>query len=901
MNADNNLVKSKKACGADWNGKMKCLRILGGMFWCLAGCWLNGQSVERVPNTTLSLPEQPPALGFRWEPAFPEIRSFSQPVALVAPPGEKGRLFVVERAGRIRVIPDLENPRRETFLSLTRNTESGSGEQGLLGLAFHPDYRRNGTFFVFYTAKGAGEPNRLSRFQADPENPNRALPDSEVILFSQRDDAGNHNGGDLHFGPDGYLYVSLGDEGNANDSLRNSQQIDRDFFAGILRIDVDKRAGNLEPNPHPAIETDENGAAHYSVPADNPYVGVEEFNGRRVRLAAVRTEFWAVGLRNPWRMAFDSATGALYTGDVGQGRREEVNWIVKGGNYGWNYREGTLAGPNRGVVPVGVQFEPPLLEYSHGNGGRQGKSITGGVVYRGSRWSPLFGAYVFADYVSGNVWLMRHDEKGRVLVWENIARETGISAFGTDPRNGDVLAADFNSNRLLRLVGEEAVEGIPLPETLSATGAFADLPSLTPNPGILPYSLNTPFWSDGAVKTRWFSVPDLSKQIRFSADGNWEFPSGTVWIKHFELERKAGDAASRRRLETRFIVQHDSGVYGMTYRWDDAQREAFLVPEEGMDEAFMIEENGVLREQVWRYPSRSECLSCHTKLGGGALGFSTAQLNRAHWHGDARENQILALAQAGYFAEPPDSVAGLPRSASAGDESQSLTHRVRSYLDANCSQCHQPGGTAIGLWDARLETAEPGLVPGPLANNSIYPARRLVVPGEPQSSELLRRISSSGSDRMPPLASNVLDREAIELLRRWIESLPPETFEDWRERYFGSSQEPAAAADGDFDQDRFSNRLEFQLGTNPLDSEDAWRLRVQRLGNQISIRFPRAEAGGWRFELQEASALHPNPDWRTVELGEPSPFWGRRGTEGEIRRPLSIGGASFFRAVIREE
>ena len=900
MNSKNNLVKSKKACRADKNGKMKGLRILGGGFWCLASCWLNGQPVERVPNTTLSLPERPPALGFRWEQAFPEIRSFAQPVALVAPPGEKNRLFVVERAGRIRVIPDLENPRRETFLSLTRITESGSSEQGLLGLAFHPDYRRNGTFFVFYTARGAGKPNRLSRFQVDPENPNRALPDSEVILFSQKDDAGNHNGGDLHFGPDGYLYVSLGDEGNANDSLGNSQRIDKDFFAGILRIDVDKRAGNLEPNPHPAIETDENGATHYSVPADNPFVGAAEFNGRRVRLTAVRTEFWAVGLRNPWRMAFDSATGALYTGDVGQGRREEVNWIVKGGNYGWNYREGTLTGPNRGAVPDGVRFEPPLLEYSHGNGEKQGRSITGGVVYRGSRWSSLFGSYVFADYVNGNVWLLRHDERGRVLAWDNIAREAGISAFGTDPRNGDVLAADFNSNRLLRLVGEEAVEGIPLPKTLSATGAFADLSSLTPNPGILPYSLNAPFWSDAAVKTRWFSVPDLSQRIEFSAEGNWEFPAGTVWIKHFELERKAGDADSRRRLETRFLVQHDSGVYGMTYRWNDEQREAFLVPEEGMDETLTIEENGVLREQVWRYPSRSECLSCHTKLGGGALGFSTAQLNREHQYGDARANQILALAQAGYFAEPPESVAGLPRLASADEDGQSLTHRVRSYLDANCSQCHQPGGTAIGLWDARLEAEETGLVHGPLANNFIHPARRLIVPGDPQSSELLRRISSLGSDRMPPLASNLLDREAIQLLRRWIAALPPESFEAWRERYFGALREPSAAADGDFDQDRFSNRLEFELGTNPLDSEDAWRLRVQRFGNQISIRFPRAEAVGLRFELQEASALHP-PDWRTVELGEPSPFLGPRGTEGEIRRPLSNGDVSFFRAVIREE
>ncbi len=891
-----------------WNGleealKFKRWRVFGAGLLGLGGCWLQGQPVERAANTSLSLPSRPPALGFRWELAFPSIRSFAQPVAIVSPPEGDNRLFVVERAGRIQVIPDLENPRRETFLSLTRRTESRSMEQGLLGLAFHPDYRRNGTFFAFYTARGAGEPNRLSRFQADPENPNRALPDSEVILFSQRDEAGNHNGGDLHFGPDGYLYVSLGDEGHANDSLRNSQRIDRDFFAGILRIDVDKRAGNLEPNPHPAVEIGESGAAHYSVPADNPYVGIAVFNGRRVNAAAVRTEFWAVGLRNPWRMAFDPATGSLYAGDVGQGRREEVNRIVKGGNYGWNFREGNLAGPNRNPPPGGVRFEPPLLEYMHGNGSKQGKSVTGGIVYRGSRWAPLFGAYIFADYVSGNVWALRH-EGAQVLSWKNIARETGIAAFGAAPRNGDVLAADFNSSRLLRLVGEETDEDEPLPATLSATGAFADLRALMPHPGVLPYSINTPFWSDGAAKTRWFSVPDVEQHIGFAAEGNWDFPVGMVWIKHFELEMKKGDPASRRRLETRFIVQQDAGgVYGMTYRWDEDQQDAVLVPEEGLDESFLIEENGTFREQVWRYPGRSECLGCHTTLGGGALGFSTAQLNRLHVYGDVQTNQILALGQAGYFANPPGNAADWPQSASMDDGSQSLSHRVRSYLDANCSQCHQPGGTAIGIWDARLETAVAGVVSGALANAARHPGRRVVVPGDPQASELLRRIASLGSDRMPPLASNVLDRDAIELLNRWIaEALPPETFEAWQQRYFGASNEPAATANGDFDQDRFVNWLEFRLGTNPLNAEDFWRLNARRTGDRISLRFSKVPAAGsLRFELQEANVLHPRPDWRPVDLGEVSPFFGRRGTEGAIERPLADEGAAFFRAVIYEE
>ncbi|MCS1409633.1 MAG: Quinoprotein glucose dehydrogenase B [Verrucomicrobia subdivision 3 bacterium] len=883
--------------------RLKCLRYFAWALLVCAGVCGQAQPIERVANTTLSFPLSLPTSGFRLELAFEGIRSFSQPVAIVSAPGETYRLFVVERAGRIRVIPDLENPTRQTFLSLTDRVESRSGEQGLLGLAFHPDYQRNGTFFVFYTARGSGSPNRLSRFQVDPTNPDAGLPDSEVILFSQRDDAGNHNGGDLHFGPDGYLYVALGDEGNANDSLRNSQLLDKDFFAGILRLDVDKRNGNLEPNPHPAVVFNEDGRANYSVPADNPFVGITEFNGEAVDPNAVHAEFWAVGLRNPWRMAFDPATGELYAGDVGQNQREEINLIVKGGNYGWNYREGKINGPNRAPVPAGVVLEDPLLDYSHGSGSNQGRSVTGGVVYRGSRLAQLFGAYIFADYVSANVWWLRHDGP-EVTEWENILRETAISAFGTDPRNGDVLLADFNSNRVWRLVKDEVVEGDPLPKSLAATGAFADLRILSPNPGVVPYSINAPFWSDGAIKSRWFSVPNADDRIGFSPEGNWAFPSGMVWIKHFDLEIRKGDPTSRRRLETRFIVQQESGVYGMTYRWDDDQQNAFLVPEEGMDESFMVEDNGILKEQVWRYPSRSECLACHTKAGGGALGFSTSQLNRPYQYGNGQANQIQALSQAGYLLESPSDVSILSQAASVNDKSQSLSHRVRSYLAANCSQCHQPGGTAIGLWDGRFNAlfGQSGIINGALANPSIHQGRRVVVPGDPGASDILRRISSLGSGRMPPVASNVLDQDAIDLLNEWItEALPPESFDDWVARYFGPSQGPETLVDGDFDQDRLLNRLEFRLGTNPRDAKDVWRISVQQSGENLLIGFPRVSDETLRIELQQASTLSAIPDWQVVDLDEPSPFFGRRGTRGVIERLIAKDSASFFRVVIHEE
>jgi uncharacterized repeat protein (TIGR03806 family) len=863
------------------------------------------QTFERVANTTISLPNKLPATAFKLELAFPEVRSFSQPVAIVSPPGETNRLFVLERTGRIRVIPNLENPERVTFLSITREVQSGSGEQGLLGLAFHPDYQRNGTFFVFYTARETGAPNRLSRFQVDPENPNEAIVESEVVLFSQRDDAGNHNGGDLHFGPDGYLYVSLGDEGAANDSLNNSQRLDRDFFAGILRIDIDKRPGNLEPNPHPAIVFDESGQANYSVPADNPFVGVQQFNGNSLIPKEVRTEFWAVGLRNPWRMDFDSATGDLYVGDVGQGRLEEIDIIVKGGNYGWNYREGSIVGPNRREVPEGVSFIDPILEYSRGTRSNQGSSITGGVVYRGSRIASLFGSYLFADYVSGNLWRLRYDGSSSVE-WENIGRETGISALGEDPRNGDVLLADFNSNRIRRLVQDEASDSPEtlLPQSLAETGVFLDLASLTPNTGVVPYSINTPFWSDGAIKRRWFSVPELEQKLVFALSGNWGLPSGTVWIKHFDLELKQGDPESTRRLETRLIVKNDEGVYGVTYRWDEAQENAFLIPEEGRDETFVVEKNGVLFEQVWRYPSRGECLNCHTKQGGEALGFNTAQLNQNHRFGDADENQILAYSRAGYFTGLVDSDSLGERAVALDDDTESLTERVESYLASNCSQCHQPGGTSIGLWDARMEIGleESGIIGGALANPSIHSGRRVVVPGDPGASELLRRISSLGTERMPPLGSNVLDQEAIDLVRDWItQSFPKESFADWTGRYFGSPMDPRAAASNDHDGDGLTNSLEFRLGTDPTDLNDLWRLAVSRNEGGLELRFPTVADRSLKVDLEESSSLGDEANWRSVALSPVSPFYGEQGQTGRIGQSLPDQGNLFFRVVFSEQ
>lgn len=557
-----------------------------------------GRAAGALPPPTaagLKLPENPGSFGYRFIDAFPGL-AVTNPVVITAPRGETNRLFIVEQAGRIVVITNLAQPTRTVFLDLTRRTLSG-GEQGLLGLAFHPDYARNGQFFVFrtlnWTPPDAGmayRMDRLSRFQVHPDRPQAADPNSEVMLFQEFDEASNHNGGDLHFGLDGYLYVALGDEGGANDQFNNGQRIDRDFFAGLLRLDVDKRPGSLPPNPHEPLALSSHYVTdNYAIPPDNPYVGATTFNGRTVNTNRLRTEFWAVGLRNPWRFSFDAAGGELWVADVGQDRWESIFVSRAGANHGWAFREGNAAGARSSATPAGFltnpafNHVPPVHVYGHGGGPTQGNSVTGGLVYRGRRLAPLHGAYVFADYVSGNVWALWR-QTGAAPRVQRLTGQGGISAFGTDPRNGDLLAAAHSGNRLLRLTYSTTFTGEPLPPTLADTGAFSDLATLAPAPGVVPYEINHPFWSDGAAKRRWFALGSTNRLLGFREHGAWEAPPGTVWVKHFDLELTNGVPASARRLETRFLVRNANGVHGLTYRWDSPTN-ATLVPEDGAVEA----------------------------------------------------------------------------------------------------------------------------------------------------------------------------------------------------------------------------------------------------------------------------------------------------------------------------
>jgi uncharacterized repeat protein (TIGR03806 family) len=849
---------------------------------------------NRVATATLKMPSSAPVFGYRLTNIFDNI-AFDQPLGFAVPPGETNRLFVLEKRGTIVVITNLANPTRSVFMKLAITTVA---DDGLLGMAFHPGYATNHYFYTFFTrnqtsSQGDGRHMVLARFETSPSDPNAALTNSELPLISQYDAYNYHHAGDLHFGPDGYLYVALGDGGPQRDGDNHSQTITNDFFSGLLRLDVDRRPGNLLPNPHPANTT------NYFVPSDNPFVGVTNFDGVTINPADVRTEFYAVGLRVPWRFSFDEPTGRLYLGDVGQDAYEEVDIITKGSNYGWAYREGLHPGPK--TAPEGFTSIDPILEYDHGTATNQGNSITGGIVYRGARIPNLAGWYVFADYISGNVWRLLYNGTN-VVNWERIASSAGLVSFAADPSNGDVLMANVDENTIKRLVYNSISDDL-LPPTLADTGVFTNISTLTPNPGFVPYDVNVPLWSDSAWKQRWVSVP-LTEQLTFNPTNYWTFPTGAVWVKHFELELTNGVPESRRRLETRLLVRDStsSGVYGVTYRWDDSQTNAVLVPDQGMDETFSITDGDNVRTQVWHYPSRSECLLCHTLQAVGVLGFNAPQLNRDFNYDGITDNQLRALSNAGYFTAPLTNRYSLLALAPATNESASVEFRARSYLMANCSHCHQPGGSAPGTFDARIWTplSAAGLVGGALFNDAGDRDNRVIVPGSLSNSMLHTRLSVRGSGQMPPLASSVLDTQAIALVRRWITNdlSGYVSFATWQSNYFGSTNSAQALEGADPDADGAVNRLEWLTGTDPTNSLDVWRVSVLLSNDTVAITFPRLANRG--FEVQWAPSLSDARFWQFLDVPANGPFFSVASGQSVVLDTLTNSSAKYYRVRVYE-
>ena len=458
------------------------------------------------------------------------------------------------------------------------------------------------------------------------------------------------------------------------------------------------------------------------------------------------------------------------------------------------------------------------------------------------------------------------------------------------------------ANTTLQLPPSAPVLGSPFPSTLLETGAFDDLETLTPALGIVPFDLNVPLWSDGARKTRWFSGPKTDLTIGFRREGHWDFPTGAVWIKHFELELTNGVPESAKRLETRFLVRTTNGVYGLTYRWGDSRTNAALVPEDGLNESFVIYDQGLTRTQVWRYPARAECLRCHNPAAGYALGFNTVQLNRDFNYGAGTANQIRALSEAGYFQTNVSELHTLRALAHLTNTAVSREYRVRSYLAANCAHCHQPSADCPTYFDPRITNSLSAtrLINGLLMNNFGDPDNRVIKPGDTSHSVMLTRISTPGPRRMPPLATSLVDQRAIDLFTDWITNdlAHYQSFPDWQMARFGSTNIPQAAAEADADGDGASNFLEYLTGRDPWQAADAWRISVRPSNNVVQVLFHRSPNAG--FEVQSTTNLVASNSWKALDVPANQPFFSATEGEAVLEDAVAAGSTKFYRVRVFE-
>jgi putative heme-binding domain-containing protein len=724
--------------------------ILGVM---LAPAEQPGGKAKRVPWTTSKVRGSPePPSPYRTELAFPKLK-FDEPLDLNF---GAGRLFVTERYGRVYTIPTDASVEKPDLLIDLNPVYGKTAPKSLAvyGCAPHPLFAKNGYVFLTVVPDATKEEpkgTRVARFTAKGDPP-VCDPKSEQVVIEWP--SGGHNGGCLQFGPDGYLYIGTGDSSGIADQYMTGQ--DMTSLAGkMLRIDVD----------HPEA------GKNYGVPKDNPFVGTKD----------ARPEIWAYGLRQPWKYTFDSATGDLWCGNVGQDLWEQIYLIEKGGNYGWSVLEGSHSfRPERPRGPT--QILMPTVEHDHANF----RSITGGFVYHGKRLPELTGKYIYGDYDSGRIWAFNYNRDTKAVSdhKELVQSNLRLVGFGQDDA-GELYLCDHMAGRIFRLAANpDAKEPQAFPRRLSETGLFASTKDHQVSPGVIPYTVIAPQWCDGATKERFLALPGEGKMdfeamlypFAPNAPPGWKFPDGAVIAETLTLDTDAG----KRRLETR-ILHHrrltgteevgDQYWRGYTYVWDDDQNDAVLLEDpQGRDRAFKVRDAkapGGVRTQTWHFPGRAECIACHNMAAKYAIGVQTAQMPAAQLHD---------FEQMGLFSKPlPTPPEDMPRLVDSRDEKQDLNLRARSYLHANCGHCHRKWGGGNGEFQliATWELGDMGIVNvRPSQGTFNIPGAKVVAAGDPYRSALFYRVSTVGPGHMPRLGANVVDEAGVRLLHDWIARLP---------------------------------------------------------------------------------------------------------------------------------
>lgn len=666
---------------------------------------------SRPANAACLAPSAPPQVGtLALEPVFTEI-NFELPLAMVQEPS--GSLLIAEQGGRIWRVSDFDASERALVLDLSGVVEQPFGEMGLLGLALDPNYAQNGRIYTSYN------PRRQSRSVVSRWTDTGDGFRDEVSVFEVEQPFSNHNGGHIAFGPDGYLYFGLGDGGSAGDPGNRAQDL-QEYMGKFLRFDVS--------------------SLPYRVPADNPWAdGV-----------GARPEIWAYGFRNPWRWSFDRLTGDLWAGDVGQDAQEEVTRVIRAGNHGWKVWEGTSCfTTERRCNEPG--FVEPVVTYAHTRGGSF--SVVGGYVYRGAAMPEFYGSYFFADVYTGKVFTVARDADGAARPEEVAAKVGGVFYSFAEDDAGElyVLEATGRISRLVR--APDANPTAAFPQRLSDTGCVDPADPRRPAPGLIPYEVAAPFWSDGLDKRRWVALPDGAAATA-GPSGDLSFPVGTVAMKEFSRDGVP--------IETRFYFHHQEGVWGgYTYKWDADGRDATLVPA-GSEVHF--------DDLTWTIPSGDVCGQCHGEGSGRTLGLETRQLARSATYGDVVADQLATWSAIGLLADPGE----VSPFAASGDATRPVDERARAWLHTNCAGCHLAGGAGQGGLDLRYDTplADMHLCEVAPENGDMGIAGSVLLrPGKPEESVLLSRITSLDGARMPPVGSTVVDQEGVEVVRRWIQEL----------------------------------------------------------------------------------------------------------------------------------
>lgn len=744
-----------------------------------------GQNVAKrrdVPWTTSRFRGTPePPLPYRAERVFPKV-NFKSPTVITSAPGTD-RLFVGEQKGMIYSVP--QNPavaQPDPFLDtevlverLREQTKEDLVLDALYGLTFHPGFAENRYCYVCYVVssrdKKRGEQHpegtRVSRLRVSRTDPPRCDPESEQLVISWLQ--GGHNGGCLKFGPEGCLYISTGDGGNAfPPDGHNSGQDVTNLLSAILRIDVD----------HPQ------GEKLYSIPADNPFLPV----------SGARGEIWAFGLRNPWKMSFDRARGDLWVGDVGWELWELIYRVRKGDNYGWSLVEGRQpvhAERQRGPAPI----VPPTIEIPH----TEGVSVTGGFVYRGRKFPELAGQYIFGDWETRRIWSAPADAPAPIGYREIMEPTVRIVDFAED-HQGELYLLDYDDGAIYTLAANQtAATDLAFPRQLSESGIYASVAAHQAAAGVVPFSINAEQWADGATAERMIGVPGAdSIQIHAkprrvpgtSVNRSADFPADTVLVKTLSLPAGPGSENALRRVETQ-VLHFDGRTWrGYTYEWNEAQTDARLVEAAGKTRVLSVADpqaaNG-RRQQTWRFASRTECLRCHNPRNENLLAFTIPQLNRDAAQGGTTANQIHTFWQTGLFNEAPPEEAGvksvppsrnpgeLPRFANPYDVHADLNERSRVYLHVNCGHCHRRGGGGSAYVHlnhelALSETGALGVRPSQ-GTFGIHDAK-IIAPGDPYRSVLYFRMAKLGPGHMPHIGGAVLDTRGLELIHDWIRQLP---------------------------------------------------------------------------------------------------------------------------------